>query len=258
MHRRLPPLNSLRLFEASARFLSFKNAAEELLLTPSAVSHGIRSLEQWLGARLFIRTPRGLELTDAGARYYPVVKSALGMLANGTEQVSVRHDVQRRLAISAAPTFASRVLIPSLARFREQHPGVAVAIDTAHEHAELGDTGVNLAIRMGRGAWDGLVAERLLGETLVPVCAPERYRQFKDRYRRRATDPRDLGVGRLGALVRGHGPPGARPGARLALRYDLHGVRGGRARPWRRPSDAVRWSMPSCPAARWWRSGITR
>jgi DNA-binding transcriptional LysR family regulator len=180
MRRRLPPLNSLRLFEASARFLSFKNAAEELLLTPSAVSHGIRSLEQWLGARLFVRTARGLELTEAGARYYPVVKAALGMLVNGTEQLSGRQHGKRQLAISAAPTFASRVLVPSLARFRAQRPDLDVVIDTAHEHAELGDGGVDLAIRMGRGSWDGLEAHRLLGETLVPVCAPERYRQFKD------------------------------------------------------------------------------
>jgi LysR family transcriptional regulator, glycine cleavage system transcriptional activator len=180
MRQRLPPLNSLRLFEASARFLSFKNAAEELLLTPSAVSHGIRSLEQWLGTRLFIRTARGLELTEAGARYYPVVKAALGMLVNGTEQVSGQHDGKRRLAISAAPTFASRVLVPSLARFREQHPELDVVIDTAHAHAELGDGGVDLAIRMGRGRWDALEAHRLLGETLVPVCAPERYRQFRE------------------------------------------------------------------------------
>jgi LysR family transcriptional regulator, glycine cleavage system transcriptional activator len=180
MRRRLPPLNSLRLFEASARFLSFKNAAEELLLTPSAVSHGIRSLEQWLGARLFIRTARGLALTDAGARYYPVVQAALGMLVNGTEQLSARQDGKCRLAISAAPTFASRVLVPSLARFRQQRPELDVVIDTAHEHAELGDGGVDLAIRMGRGSWDGLEAHRLLGETLVPVCAPEHYRLFKD------------------------------------------------------------------------------
>jgi LysR family transcriptional regulator, glycine cleavage system transcriptional activator len=180
MRQRLPPLNSLRLFEASARFLSFKNAAEELLLTPSAVSHGIRSLEQWLGARLFIRTARGLELTDAGARYYPVVKAALGMLVNGAEQVSDRRNGKRRLAISAAPTFASRVLVPSLARFRERRPELDVVIDTAHEHAELGAGGVDLAIRMGRGRWDGLEAHRLLGETLVPVCVPEDYRQFKD------------------------------------------------------------------------------
>ena len=180
MRQRLPPLNSLRLFEASARFLSFKNAAAELLLTPSAVSHGIRSLEQWLGVRLFIRTARGLELTEAGVRYYPVVKAALAMLVNGTEQVSARHDGKRRIAISAAPTFASRVLVPSLARFREQRPELDIVIDTAHEHAELGDGGVDLAIRMGRGHWDGLEAYRLLGETLVPVCAPEHYREFKD------------------------------------------------------------------------------
>jgi DNA-binding transcriptional LysR family regulator len=137
-------------------------------------------LEQWLGARLFVRTSRGLELTEAGASYYPVVKAALGMLASGTAHVSGRRDGKRRLAISSAPTFASRILVPSLARFHARHPGLAVAIDTAHEHAELGDQGVDLAIRMGRGGWDGLAAQRLLDETLVAVCAPERYREFKD------------------------------------------------------------------------------
>jgi LysR family transcriptional regulator, glycine cleavage system transcriptional activator len=179
MRHRLPPLNSLRLFEAAARHLSFKDAAEELLLTPSAVSHGIRSLEQWLGARLFTRTRHGLALTNAGVNYHPVVKSALSMLVSGSEHVSGR-PARQQLAISAAPTFASRILVPLLARFREHEPGLGVVVDTSHAHAELGESGVDLAIRMGRGGWPGVTARPLLSETLVPVCSPQRYREFKD------------------------------------------------------------------------------
>jgi len=182
MPHRLPPLNALRLFEASARHLSFKQAAEELRLTPSAVSHGIRSLEQWLGAPLFVRAARGLALTATGESYYPVVKSALAILVSGTAQVS-RRPSQRRLAISAAPTFACRLLLPSLAAFRDAHPGLGVAVDTSPDHAELNQAGVeggvDVAIRMGRGGWPGVAARELVRETLVPVCAPARYRELK-------------------------------------------------------------------------------
>jgi len=192
MPHRLPPLNALRLFEAAARHLSFKHAAEELRLTPSAVSHGIRSLEQWLGAPLFQRVPRGLALTEAGESYYPVVQSALAMLVSGTAQVSRR---QRRLAISAAPTFACRLLLPSLATFRDAHPGLGVAVDTAHDHADLGHGGVDLAIRMGRGYWQRLEARELVRETLVPVCSPKRYREFKS-----ATDLERLPLIHVGSV----------------------------------------------------------
>src|SRR5262249_142693 len=154
---------ALRLFEASARHLSFKQAAEELRLTPSAVSHGIRSLEQWLGAPLFVRAARGLELTATGESYYPVVKSALAMLVSGTPRVA-RRPSQRRLSISAAPTFACRLLLPSLAAFRDAYPRIGVAVDTSHAHAELGQGGVDVAIRMGRGGWPGVAARELVRE----------------------------------------------------------------------------------------------
>ena len=172
MRYRLPPLNSLRLFEAAARLHSFKAAADELLITPSAVSHGIQSLEDWLGTALFERTPRGLNLTPAGREYYPVVRDALSSLAMGSEQASGARS-GNRLAISAAPTFATRWLVPRLPRFRDRHPDIIVTIDTAQDRADLSDTVVDLAIRMGRGDWDGLVADRLFAEELVPVCTPE-------------------------------------------------------------------------------------
>ena len=122
MRHRLPPLNTLRLFVAAARLSSFKSAAEEeLLLTPSAVSHGIQSLEQWLGTPLFVRTAKGLTLTDAGTTYFPIVQSALEQLTHGTERISARPD-RPRLHISAAPTFAIRFLVPMLTAFREEIP----------------------------------------------------------------------------------------------------------------------------------------
>jgi DNA-binding transcriptional LysR family regulator len=180
MRYRLPPLNALRLFEASARLLSFKNAAEELLLTPSAVSHGIQALEDWLATPLFQRTARGLVLTDAGRSYYPVVRDALDQLAAGSNRIGSRHGAATQLAISAAPTFATRWLVPRLPGFRSRYPDIAVMIDTAHERTEFSDAGVDLAIRMGRGGWQGLVADRLFGESLVPVRAPALLPQVKD------------------------------------------------------------------------------
>lgn len=170
MRHRLPPLNALRLFEASARLLSFKSAADELLLTPSAVSHGIQSLENWLGVSLFTRTPKGLVLTKAGASYYPTVQTALQMLADHAERISTRPK-PRRLRISAAPTFARRLLMPALGEFQREHPDLSVEIDTSRDLVDLGDD-ADVAIRVGTGSWPGLVADELLRETLVPVCAP--------------------------------------------------------------------------------------
>ncbi|CEJ14336.1 Glycine cleavage system transcriptional activator [bacterium YEK0313] len=178
MRQRLPPLNSLRVFEAAARLLSFKNAAEELLLTPSAVSHGIQALEQWLGTPLFVRGTRGIVLTEAGSAYYPKVQAALAMLAAASGELLVHHG--RRLTVSAAPTFASRLLMPRLAGFREAHPGIDVLVDTTRERIDFAD-GIDLAIRMGRGGWQGVVAEELLRETLVPVASPELAARLADR-----------------------------------------------------------------------------
>lgn len=171
MRHRLPPLSGLRLFEAAARLLSFRRAADELLLTPSAVSHGIHALEEWLQTPLFLRTSRGLQLTEAGAEFYPVVHQALTRLAEGSDAV-LRRGGTRRLFISCAPTFAARWLVPRLGRFRERHPDIAIAIDTAHDRADVENGSVDLAIRMGRGGWQGLTANRLLEQEIVPVCAP--------------------------------------------------------------------------------------
>lgn len=182
MRPRLPPLNSLRLFEASARLLSFKNAAEELLLTPSAVSHGIQTLEEWLGMPLFLRTTKGLVLSEAGNAYIPIVRQALELLASGSASIASKQSIGQ-LAISMAPTFAAKWLLPRLHRFRDRYPDIRVVIDTSHERTELSDGGADLAIRMGRGNWQGIIADKLLSEEMIPVCSPaifNRVRSLKD------------------------------------------------------------------------------
>jgi LysR family transcriptional regulator, glycine cleavage system transcriptional activator len=171
MALRLPPLPSLRLFEAAGRHVSFKLAAEELGITPSAVSHGIVALERWLGVALFERGARGLSLTAAGTEYLPYISEALSMIATGTQRLPSRR-ADRRIRVSCAPTFASRWLLPGLQRFRERHPGIAIEIDTSHRQVGFPVDGVDLAIRMGRGPWPGLASTLLVDERLVPVCAP--------------------------------------------------------------------------------------
>jgi LysR family transcriptional regulator, glycine cleavage system transcriptional activator len=127
---RLPPLSSLRVFEAAARHNSFRKAAEELNLTASAVSYGVQTLESWFGVELFHRETRGLRLTGAGEVYAPLVNQALTVLAEATEQLPGRK-ATGTLSVSAAPTFAHRILLPRLERFALQFPDIRVRIDTS-------------------------------------------------------------------------------------------------------------------------------
>jgi LysR family transcriptional regulator, glycine cleavage system transcriptional activator len=170
---RLPPLAPLRLFEAAARHKSFKKAAEELNLTPSAVSHGIDTLEQWLGVALFHRNAtRGVGLTESGECYMPYVTQALSLIATGTQRLQPRL-AERRIVISAAPTFASRWLAPNLHRFQALYPSITIAIDTSHRVSLLPLEGVDIAIRHGRAPWPGTQSDLLIEETLVPVASPD-------------------------------------------------------------------------------------
>jgi LysR family glycine cleavage system transcriptional activator len=171
MGYRLPPLNSLRLFEAAGRHLSFKLAAEELNLTPSAVSHGIASLEDWLGVELFVRGHRSLMLSAAGLTYLPRIRDVLQHLASATESVPGRRPTGR-LSISVAPSFGLRWLIPGLPRFSARHPNIEVSLDTARRQVEFPRDGIDVAIRMGQGGWGDLYSLCLIMEELVPVCAP--------------------------------------------------------------------------------------
>ncbi|WP_029010224.1 transcriptional regulator GcvA [Azospirillum halopraeferens] len=172
MAYRLPPLSTLRVFEAAARHLSFKEASEELGLTPSAVSRSVQVLEDWIGTPLFTRGNRTVTLTEAGAAYVGQVRAALDVLARATETVPGR--IPRRIvSISAAPTFGLRWLVPRLGRFKDAHPGIDLSVDTAHRPVEFPRDGVDMAIRMGTGPWPGLEVMHLVTEELVPVCAPD-------------------------------------------------------------------------------------
>lgn len=171
MKKRLPPLNWLRSFEASARLLNFTQAADELNLTQAAISQQVKGLESQLGAALFKRLPRGLELTDAGQAYLPVVHEAIERLAVATNEI-FGQGRSKLLTIRANLVFFTCWLSPRLHLFQEQHPDIGLRftsniwIDERHKDADL-------EIRYGKGTWPGLKSDRLTWDELFPVCSPE-------------------------------------------------------------------------------------
>ena len=169
----LPPLHALRAFEAAARHLSFARAAAELNLTPSAISHQIRHLEESLGRRLFERRPRGLELTPLGGVYFPLVRNAFEQLAQATALIGgAGPALSHVLTISCMPSFAMVWLIPRLPAFQAAHPAIEVRLDTSARFVDFARDGIDVGIRFGTGRWPGVAAEFLFSETLFPVCAP--------------------------------------------------------------------------------------
>ena len=174
---RLPPLSSLRVFEAAARHKSFRKAADELNLTASAVSHGIQTLENWLGTELFVRKSRGLQLTSAGAIYAPLINQALSLIAKATEQLPGRK-ATGTLSLSSAPTFANKIVLPRLEKFSAKFPDIRVTIDTSLRPVDLALDDFDVAIRFApthkpEPHWTSLAIE-----TLLPVCSPALKDQF--------------------------------------------------------------------------------
>jgi LysR family transcriptional regulator, glycine cleavage system transcriptional activator len=167
----LPPLSTLRLFEAAGRRLSFREAASELHVTPSAVSHGIQSLEDWLGVPLFARSTRGLALTAAGEAYLPQVREALRLVAEGAAAIPGRGGM-RTVRLTCAPVFALKLLLPRLGEFRALYPGIDVVIDTSPRRLDLAAERIDLGVRMQRGPTPGTIARELLRPRLVPVASP--------------------------------------------------------------------------------------
>lgn len=169
--RALPPLSALRAFEAAARHRSAKRAADELSVTPTAISHQLRSLEDWLGVPLFIRKPRQLELTAAGRELLGDVGNALDVMAGAVARL--RAVPQRRhVTLSTTPAVASRWLLPHVGRLREQHPELDLHIHVTHEPVALDGHSADIAIRYGSGRWPGLVAHKLFDNHFVPACSP--------------------------------------------------------------------------------------
>lgn len=172
MPRRLPPLNALKAFEAAARLLSFARAAEELHLTPSAISHQIKSLEEQVGVPLFHRSGRAVALTDAGARYYPALRQSFDRMHEATEELK-QSDSIGALTINVLPTFAIRWLLPQLNDFQTRHPEIEVRISTSVNNIDFNQTEADAAVRFGNGDWPGLEATLLMREEIVPVCSPD-------------------------------------------------------------------------------------
>jgi LysR family transcriptional regulator, glycine cleavage system transcriptional activator len=169
---RLPPLSGLRLFEAAARCGSFKRAAQELNLTPGALSHGIDSLEQWLDIELFERKARGVVLTAAARQYLPYISEALLKIATGTERLPSRR-FENRLSISSTALFAYKVLLPRLNKFRELYPNMIVTVEARRQPVQLPSDQFDLAIGGGLESSPELPCDLLGRITLVPVGAPD-------------------------------------------------------------------------------------
>jgi LysR family glycine cleavage system transcriptional activator len=171
MARDLPPLNPLRAFEAAGRHLSLTRAARELHVTPAAVSHQVRGLEEYLGVKLFRRVGNALLLTDAGQACLPGLSEGFDRLAEATLRLEER-DARGPLHVSVAPAFASKWLIPRLERFDSAHPDIDVRISASLDLVDFDRGGFDAAIRLGRGAYPGLQVHELFAESVVPMCAP--------------------------------------------------------------------------------------
>ena len=171
MARSLLPLNALRAFEAAARHLNFSRAADELAVTPGAVSQQIRLLEDIVGGPLFVREARGLQLTDLGRSSVPLLREGFERLMDAS--ALLREPPRRRqVSISVAPGFASKWLMPRMDDFHTAHPEIELWISADMEPADLTEGKVDLAVRYGPGDYPGLTVDRLMTETVLPVCAP--------------------------------------------------------------------------------------
>ena len=169
---RLPPLNALRAFEAAARHLNFSRAADELSVTPGAVSQQIQNLEDFVGVALFKRTPKGLLLTDPAQIALPALREAFDRLAEAASMLTAAVD-GRRLTVSMAPSFAAKWLVPRLGRFEALHPMVDVWVSAGMELVDFASGEIDIAIRYGAGHYAGLEVTRLMQETVIAVASPD-------------------------------------------------------------------------------------
>jgi LysR family glycine cleavage system transcriptional activator len=166
-----PPLKAVRYFESAARHLSFSKAAEELNVTHSAISHQIKALEEWVGQPLFERTGRALRLTESGRQFLPPVRSAFRQLSEAAEDL--RQACRGGpLTVSVLPSMAVKWLVPRLYDFRAKHPEVEVRISATDRVEQIGQGGIDIALRYGRGRWPGVETELLLQDDLFPIASP--------------------------------------------------------------------------------------
>jgi LysR family glycine cleavage system transcriptional activator len=171
MNGHLPPLSALRAFEAAARLQSFSRAADELNVTPAAISHQVHALEEDLGVRLFHRLNRAVELTPSARVLLPGLSEAFAGIHASVRRLRAHNDTGT-LTITASPSFAAKWLVPRLHRFQERHAAIDVRISASDEVVDLSKGDFDLAIRYGTGRYPGLHVETLLQNEVFPACSP--------------------------------------------------------------------------------------
>ena len=172
MSRPFPGIRSLRTFEAAGRHLNFTRAAEEVGLTPAAVSHQIKELEDQLGLALFTRTSRSIQLTPGGALLLEAAAESLDLLRRAAVRARRLSRSAEQLRVSLTARFATHWLLPRLPAFSALHPGLKLSFDVSDELRDFAVDDIDLAIRFGSGHYPGLRAERLFDTLIVPVCCP--------------------------------------------------------------------------------------
>jgi LysR family glycine cleavage system transcriptional activator len=171
MARPLPPLNALRAFESAGRHLSFTKAAAELNVTPAAISHQVKTLEELLEVPLFRRLTRALRLTHAGQAALPTLGLGFDKLAQGVEQMRA-HCESGVLTISVSPSFGAMWLVPRLEHFRSRHPDIEIRIDRTDRLIDLARDDADVAVRYGPGGYNGVRVDYLFSQVNTPVCSP--------------------------------------------------------------------------------------
>lgn len=171
MSVRMPPLNALRAFEAAARHASFAKAADELAVTPAAISHQVKQLEAFLGTELFKRLPRGLLLTDSGRQSLPELTKGFAHLARAA-QAAVSADLTGQLTISTIPSFATLWMLPRLPRFFQAYPEIEVRVFGDIRAVDFTRDDVDIAVRSALRQPTNVYSRLLMHEDVFPVCAP--------------------------------------------------------------------------------------
>ena len=182
MSRRLPPLISLRVFEAVARHLSFTKAAEELHVTQAAVSHQVKKLEEWLGVPLFLRLNRSIKLTKSGEAYAKPLTRAYDLMAEATNALLEKSGPQS-ISIATFDSIAAGWLARRIKKFQRSNLGVEIKLTTLNSFSNFLDNEIDVEIRYGDGDWPTLDVTKIADEELFPVCSPNflgRKRKLKD------------------------------------------------------------------------------
>lgn len=171
MARQIPPLSAMHAFEAAARLDGFQRAGEELHVSAGAIGHHVRQLEAWLGLPLFQRLPRGVVLTSAGQRYAAALRPVLNNLVEISDAVRRQGD-ERIVTVTSTTSLVTRWLMPRLGRLRDLHPQIELRLLASTQALDLAREGVDIAIRLGSGAYPGMQVDLLMEEWFSAVCSP--------------------------------------------------------------------------------------